>query len=92
MTAQSDQRTWTAVISVPGYNPMMAAWSERDQHDDQIMAAAHEALRLMASSDARIAVIDLFRNTRENGNEHVEQRTVRTDQRGIVVSANLTTQ
>lgn len=33
-------RTWTAVITVAGYNPMAATWSEHDRHGDQIMQAA----------------------------------------------------
>ncbi len=37
----------------------------------------------------RSGVIDLFENTEERGSQRVEQRTVRVDQRGIVVSANL---
>jgi hypothetical protein len=57
---------WTAVISVPGYSPMSATWSEHDQHDDQILHAAHEALRLMRKSGAQFGVIDLFQNTDEH--------------------------
>jgi hypothetical protein len=53
------------------------------------MHAAHEALRLMRRSGAAFGVIDLFENTEERGSQRVEQRTVRVDQRGIVVSANL---
>jgi hypothetical protein len=82
-------RRWTAVISVAGYHPMVSSVSELDQHDDQIMHAVHEALRLMRRSGAAFGVIDLFENTEERGNQRVEQRTVRVDQRGIVVSANL---
>jgi hypothetical protein len=83
-------RTWTAVITVEGYNPMSATWSERDQHDDQIMHAAHEALRLMRASGAAVGLIDLFQDSPETGIQHVEQRTVTVDERGIVVSQNLT--
>jgi hypothetical protein len=72
------------------YRPMSATWSEHYQHDDQILHAAHEALRLMHKSGAQFGVIDLFQNTEEHGNEHVEQRTVRFDERGIVVSADRT--
>lgn len=68
---------------------MASSFSEQDRHDDQIMHAAHEALRLMRRSGAAFGVIDLFENTGERGNQRVEQRTVRADQRGIVVSANL---
>lgn len=87
--AHREPRRWTAVISVAGYSPMASSFSEQDRHDDQIMHAAHEALRLMRRSGAPFGVIDLFENTEERGNQHVEQRTVRVDQRGIVVSANL---
>lgn len=90
VAVDSPHRVWTAVISVPGYSPMLATWSEHDQHDDQILHAAHEALRLMRKSDAQFGVIDLFQNTDEHGNEHVEQRTVSFDERGIVVSADRT--
>ena len=82
-------RTWTAVITVEGYFPMSATWSERDRHDDQIMQAAHEALRLMRTNGAEVGLIDLFRDTPETGNQHVEHRAVSVDQRGIVVSQNL---
>jgi hypothetical protein len=68
---------------------MASSFSEHDGHDDQIMHAAHEALALMRRSGAAFGVIDLFENTGEHGNQHVERRTVRVDQRGIVVSANL---
>jgi hypothetical protein len=34
--------------------------------------------------------IDLFRDSPETGNQHVEQRRVTVDERGIVVSENLT--
>ena len=53
MAAHSVHRIWTAVISVQGYNPMTATWSEHDQHDDQIMHAAHEALRSMTATRFR---------------------------------------
>jgi hypothetical protein len=69
---------------------MLAAQSARDEHDDQIMQAAHDALRLMRSSRAEIGLIDLFQDTGgEYGNRHVERRTVSVDERGIVVSANM---
>jgi hypothetical protein len=84
-------RVWTAVITVEGYNPMPATWSEKDDHDDQIMRAAHDALRLMRSNGAQIGLIDLFRDSPETGNQHVERRAVTVDQRGIVVSQNLRT-
>lgn len=87
--AQRVARRWTAVVVVAGYFPMASSFSEHDDHDDQIMHAAHEALRLMRGSGAALGVIDLFENTEEHGNRRVEQRTVRVDQRGIVVSANL---
>ena len=89
MAALKPHRTWTAVITVEGYNPMPATWSERDLHDDQIMQAAHDALRLMRASGAEVGLIDLFKDTGESGNQHVEHRTVSFDQRGIVVSQNL---
>jgi hypothetical protein len=69
---------------------MLATWSERDLHDDQIMQAAHDAVRLMRSSGAQAGLIDLFKDTWE-GNQHVERRTVSFDHRGIVVSPNLET-
>jgi len=83
-------RIWTAVISVEGYNPMPATWSEKDAHDDQIMQAAHDALRLMRTNAGQVGLIDLFRDSPETGNQHVERRTVTVDERGIVVSQNLT--
>jgi hypothetical protein len=87
--APQASRRWTAVVTVAGYGPMAGSFSEHDRHDDQIMHAAHEALRLMRGSGATFGVIDLFENTEEHGNQRVEQRTVQVDQRGIVVSANL---
>jgi hypothetical protein len=39
-------------------------------------------------SGAQFGVIDLFQNTEENGNQHVEQRTISFDERGMVISAN----
>jgi hypothetical protein len=84
-------RIWTAVITVEGYNPMPATWSEKDGHDDQIMQAAHDALRLMRTNGAPVGLIDLFQNSPETGNQYAEHRTVTVDQRGIVVSQNLRT-
>jgi hypothetical protein len=84
-------RIWTAVITVEGYNPMPATWSEKDGHDDQIMQAAHDALRLMRSNGAQVGLIDLFQDSPQTGNQHVEHRAVTVDQRGIVVSQNLRT-
>jgi hypothetical protein len=89
MAAHKSHRTWTAVITVAGYNPMPATWSERDLHDDQIMQAAHDALRLMRENGAEVGLIDLFQDTGESGNQFVEHRTVSFDQRGIVVSKNM---
>lgn len=68
---------------------MASSFSEHDEHDDQIMHAAREAVRLMRRSGVNLGVIDLFENTEERGNQRVEQRTVRFEQRGLVVSANL---
>jgi hypothetical protein len=82
-------RVWTAVVTVEGYTPMPAAWSEHDRLDDQIMQAAHDALRLMRTNDSQLGPIDLFQDSPETGNRHVEHRTVTVDQRGIVVSQNL---
>jgi hypothetical protein len=65
VAVDSPHRVWTAVISVPGYSPTSATWSEHDQHDDQILHAAHEAVRLMRKSGAQFGVIDLFQNTEE---------------------------
>ncbi len=87
MAARGARRTWTAVITVAGYGPMMAAWSETDEHDDQLLHAAHEALRLMATSGAQVGGIDLFRNREENGNVHYAFHTISFDERGIVISA-----
>lgn len=68
---------------------MLAAQSARDEHDDQIMQAAHDALRLMRAHGAEVGLIDLFQDTGgEHGNFHVERRTVSFDERGIVVSAD----
>jgi hypothetical protein len=80
-------RTWTAAVTVDGYVQMVASRSERDDHDDQIMAAAHDAARLMRSTGAEYGQIDLFRHT-EGVDEFVEWRTVTFDDRGLVVSAN----
>jgi hypothetical protein len=91
VASQKLRRTWTAVITVAGYNPMPATWSDRDLHDDQIMQAAHDALHLMRSSGAQVGLIDLFKDTAESGNQYVEHRTVSYDQRSIVVSPNLLT-
>jgi hypothetical protein len=91
VASQKLHRTWTAVITVAGYNPMPATWSDHDLHDDQIMQAAHDALRLMRSSGAPVGLIDLFKDSAESGNQYVEHRTVSYDQRGIVVSPNLLT-
>jgi hypothetical protein len=44
----------------------------------------------MRSAGVEIGHIDLFEYTEEAGNQHVEHRTVTFDERGIVVSANLT--
>jgi hypothetical protein len=90
--AHAEHRTWTAVVTVPGYVPVMAARSDRDAHDDQIMAAAHEAVRLMRASGTErgTGMIDLFRDTEGLGNESVEQRSVHIDEQGrLVVSADL---
>jgi hypothetical protein len=78
------------VVTVPPYYTMVAAQSDRDEHDDQVMQAAHDALRLMRASGTEIGVIDVFQDTGgECGNRHVERRTVSFDERGIVVSANM---
>jgi hypothetical protein len=50
MPARSQRRIWTAVVTVQGFASMAAAWSDRDDHDSQIMQAAHDALRLMGES------------------------------------------
>ena len=69
---------------------MAATWSERDEHDSQIMEAAHDAVRLMRSSGAESGIVDLFRSTGDDHfDEHVERRRVSFDERGLVVSANL---
>jgi hypothetical protein len=84
------RRVWTAVVTVRGYAPMAATWSERDEHDSQIMEAAHDAVRLMRSGGAESGVIDLFRSTGDDHlDEHVERRSVSFDERGLVVSADL---
>jgi len=80
-------RTWTAVITVDGFSPMAATWSDADQHDDQIMQAAHDALRLMRMNGAQLGVIDLF-EAGGAGPQLVERRTVSYSEDGIVVSAN----
>jgi hypothetical protein len=91
MAAQKPHRTRAAVITVAGYNPMPATWSDRDLHDDQIMQAAHDALRLMRENGAEAGLIDLFQDSGESGSQHVEHRTVSFDQHGIVVSQNMET-
>jgi hypothetical protein len=69
---------------------MLAAQSARDEHDDQIMQAAHDALRLMRANGAEVGLIDLFQDTGgEYGNRLVERRAVSVDERGIVVSADM---
>jgi hypothetical protein len=84
------RRVWTAVVTVRGYAPMAATWSEHDEHDSQIMQAAHDAVRLMRSSGAEFGMIDLFRSTGDDYlDEHVERRRVSFDERGLVVSADL---
>ncbi len=90
MKRDKPHRIWTAVITVEGSNPMPATWSERDRHGDQIMQAAHDALRLLRTSGAQAGLIDLFQDSPETGDQHVEHRTVTVGQRGIVVSQNLT--
>jgi hypothetical protein len=87
-----NHRTWTAVVTVPGYAPMAATPSDRDEHDDQIMQAAHEAVALMRKSGADSGRIDLFRDTEGLGNEWAEWRAVTVDERGLVVSANQLTE
>jgi hypothetical protein len=90
MAAHHEQRTWTAVITVDGYSPMVAAWSEQDGHDEQLLDAAHEALQLMRRSGVRIGGIDLFEDTEQGGNAHFAHHTVRIEERRIVISAGLT--
>jgi hypothetical protein len=85
-------RTWTAFITVDGYVHIPAARSERDDHDDQIMAAAHDAARLMRRTGADYGQIDLFRHADGIRDEFVEWRTVTFDQRGLVVSENQMTE
>jgi hypothetical protein len=92
MRRKPRRRTWTAVITVEGYNPMPASWNEADQHDDQIMQAAHDALRLMRKNGASVGIIDLFQDADESSSRHVERRTVRFGQDRIVVSAKLATE
>lgn len=70
---------------------MPATWSGRDLHDDQIMQAAHDALRLTRTDGAQVGLIDLLKDTNESGNQRVERRTVSYDERGIVVSQDLET-
>jgi hypothetical protein len=41
---------------------MAATWSERDLRGDQIVQAAHDALRLMRSAGAQVGLIDLFKD------------------------------
>jgi hypothetical protein len=63
-TAKGEEhRTWTACVTAEGYARMAATPSERDEHDDQIMQAAHDAVRLMGSSGAESGRIDLLPNT-----------------------------
>jgi hypothetical protein len=81
-------RTWTARITVDGYVALPAARSERDEHDDQIMAAAHDAARLMRRTGAEHGEIHLLRRSPSAGDELVEWRIVTFDQRGLVVSEN----
>jgi hypothetical protein len=81
-------RIWTAFYSVDGYIEMAATRSERDDHDEQIMAAARDVLRLMRRTGAEYGLIYLFRYTVGGGDEFVERRTVTMDERGLVVSAN----
>ena len=85
---QTGRRTWTAFVAVDGYARMVATPSARDEHDDQIMAAAHDAVRLMRSGGASSGRIDLFRDTEGPGTGWVEWRIVTVDERGLVVSAN----
>jgi hypothetical protein len=85
MAHRDRQRIWTAVVMVPGYAPIAATWSERDERDSQIMQAAHDAVRLMRSSRAEFGTIDLFRSAGDN-TEFVERRSVSFDERGLVVS------
>jgi hypothetical protein len=47
----------------------------RDDHDEQIMAAAHDAARLMRRTGAEYGQIDLFRYIPGVGDEFVEWRT-----------------
>jgi hypothetical protein len=89
MKHETRHRIWTAVITVDGYNPMSSTWSENDCHDDQIIQAAHDAIRLMRINGARVGLVDLYQDSPDSGNQHVEQRTVTVDDRGIVVSQNL---
>jgi hypothetical protein len=81
-------RTWTALVTVDGYVGLLAARSERDEHDDQIMAAAHDAARLMRRTGAEHGEIHLLRYSPGVGDELVEWRIVTFDQRGLVVSEN----
>ena len=90
--SRAGPRTWTALITVDGSVQMPSARSERDDHDDQIMAAAHDAARLMRRTGADYGQIDLLRHTPGAGDEFVEWRTVTFDQRGLVVSANQMTE
>ena len=58
VASRKPHRAWTAVITVAGYNPMAATLSERDLRDDQIMQAAHDALRLMRSAGAQVGLVE----------------------------------
>lgn len=89
MADRDRRRVWTAVVTVVGYAPIAATWSERDEHDSQIMQAAHDAVRLMRSGAAEFGLIDLFRNAGGCYDEHVERRSVSFDERGLVVSVKL---
>jgi hypothetical protein len=90
MAAHHEHRTWTAVITVDGHSPLVATWSEQDQHDEQLLDAVNEALRLMRRSDVQTGGIDLFQDTAQDGNAHFAHHTVSIDERGIIVSAGLT--
>jgi hypothetical protein len=85
-------RIWTALITVDGYVQMPSARSETDDHDDQIMAAAHDAARLMRRTGADYGEIHLFRRVSSVEDELVEWRTVTFEERGLVVSENQKTE
>jgi hypothetical protein len=53
---------------VDGHSPLVATWSEQDQHDEQLLDAVNEALRLMRRSDVQTGGIDLFQDTAQDGN------------------------